>query len=232
MDSRRDSQSGCWWICWVRKEPTVCWLEGSSAILRSRHLFLSNKWSVTRLCFYSLSNNVSNDLRHLGFSLSLLAICTQKKKKKEKQKKLCSSHGSHKCSFSVTINRCVALVSCEVLNVHSIWFHFFSYFNRSSGILLKINLCATLQVRFTALQDHKVHHLHLLTRLISADWPLDGLDEIYCTHAAKFESGNVSWCSTGKWLTGPLNGLHFPSTLSAARSNHDGIKITWLDSEQ
>lgn len=44
--------------------------------------------------------------------------------------------------------------------------------------------------------------------------------------AVKFESGNVSWHLKGKQLSGPLNGLHFPSTRSAAGSNHDGIKIT------
>lgn len=61
--------------------------------------------------------------------------------------------------------------------------------------------------------------------LISTDWRL-GLDEIYCSHAVKFESGNVSRRLTGKQLSGPLNGLHFPSTLSTAGSNHEGIKIT------
>lgn len=61
--------------------------------------------------------------------------------------------------------------------------------------------------------------------LISTDWHLR-LDEIYCSRAVKFESGNVSRHLTGKQLSGPLNGLHFPSTLSAAGSNHDGIKIT------
>lgn len=69
----------------------------------------------------------------------------------------------------------------------------------------------------------KIYHLHHFMRLIS--WHLR-LVEIYCSLAVKFEPGNVSWCLTGKQLSGPLNGLHFPSTLSAARSNHDGIKIT------
>lgn len=62
-------------------------------------------------------------------------------------------------------------------------------------------------------------------RLISTHWHLR-LDEIYCSCAVKFESGNVSWRLTGKQLSGPLNGLHFPSTLSTAGSNHEGIKIT------
>lgn len=205
--------SGCWWIFWdVRKKSSLCQLEGNGAIFSSSYIFLSKDSSVTQeLCFYSLSYYVSNDLRH---SHSLFTTPKQTKNKLLYRKTKLLLFWCHN-----------SLMSAE----HFLMFlpsHFtflkLKLFFRDP---IKINLDTTLQILLLRCRTYKIQHLHLFMCLMSTGWHLR-LDEIYCSRAVKFESGNVSWRLTGKQLSGPLNGLHFPSTLSTAGSNHEGIKIT------
>lgn len=98
--------------------------------------------------------------------------------------------------------------------------------NGSSGIPLKINLCATLQVFL--LQLHSTikntslslnpSHLQLLTLEIGPDLLRP------CSRVWTWKRFHGAWQENSS--QDPFNGLHFPSTLSAAGSNHDGIKIT------
>lgn len=204
-------------------EVSACQLVCSGAVVRSSSLFWSKQSSVTqefKLCFYSLSCNVSNHLSHSVLSLSPFATLIQKKTSvAQREAKSAPFLWPQTCSLQHW-----SAVSCArvVFNILSMWFHLFCNLNSSSGILLKINLCTTLQeflMHFRAI----IHHLHHFKHLIS--WHLR-LGEIYCSQAVKFEPGNISWSLTEEHLSGPLNGLYFPSTLSAAGSNHDGIKIT------
>ncbi len=124
-----------------------CRMEGSGAILRSSRLFLSKESSVTqefRLCFYSLSYYVSKGLRHLILSLCLFTAQRQTNENPS------TAQREAETALFLTPSTCSPwhwpAVRCAVLNVPSMWSHFFCNFNCSSGNPLKIHLCKTLQV--------------------------------------------------------------------------------------
>lgn len=188
----------------------------SSAIFRSSRLFWSKEMSVTqesRMCFYNLLYYVSNDLKHLVLPLSLVATHTHIYNMQLKGK-------ARAVPFTDVTH--LQFVSCAALNVPSRWFHFiFWNWNCSSGIPLK---CIFVQDYRYFSSSIKYITCICFERFIFVNWHNIGRDLLFL--CSKVWIWKRFLCLTGKQLSGPLNGLHFPSTLSTAGSNHDGIKIT------
>lgn len=107
------------------------------------YFFLPKESSVTqefRLCFYSLSYYVSNDLRHSVLSFSLFAALKQTNRAAQREAKSAPFLTPLTCSLRA---RSAVSCACAVFND---MISLFCHLNCSSGILLKMNLCTTLQV--------------------------------------------------------------------------------------
>lgn len=143
--SRRDTQSGR--TCWGMRCQKACSVStGGQRCCSQIQLpifFLPKESSVTqefRLCFYSLSYYVSNDLRHSVLSFSLFAALKQTNRAAQREAKSAPFLTPLTCSLRA---RSAVSCACAVFND---MISLFCHLNCSSGILLKMNLCTTLQV--------------------------------------------------------------------------------------